>query len=139
MIIDTSVLLHIAFREVGWQESIRFLSRQPRLALSAVSLVEAHAVIRGRGRGGSEESDPEEVVDALLATLEVEVVSFDPSQAREARRAYSRYGKGQGHPAQLNFGDVAVYALAAHLGEVLAFVGEDFSRTDLTCVALPLL
>ena len=134
MVVDTSVLLHIAFREVGWQESIRFLSRQPRLALSAVSLVEAHAVIRGRGRG-----NPEEVVDALLATLEVGVVSFDVAQARGARRALSRYGKGQGHPAQLNFGDVAVYALAAHLGEVLAFVGEDFSRTDLTCVALPLL
>ena len=133
MVVDTSVLLHIAFREVGWQESIRFLSRQPRLALSAVSLVETHAVIRGRGR-----SDPEEVVDALLTTLEVEVVSFDVAQARAARQAYSRYGKGQGHPAQLNFGDVAVYALAAHLGEVLAFVGEDFSRTDLTCVALPL-
>ena len=41
------------------------------------------------------------------------------------------HGKGQGHPAQLNFGDCAVYALAKAVGEPLLFVGDDFSRTDI--------
>ena len=132
MIIDTSVLIHIAFREASWQESLRFLSQQPRLALSAVSLVEAHAVIKGR-----RDTQPEAVIDALLDTLGVEVIPFDITQARVARRAYSRYGKGQGHPAQLNFGDVIVYALAASRNEVLAFVGEDFAQTDLSYLKLP--
>jgi len=45
--------------------------------------------------------------------------------------AFQQYGKGQGHPAQLNFGDCAVYALATVLGEPLLFVGNDFSQTDI--------
>ena len=133
MVIDTSVLIHIAFREAGWRESLRFLSKQPRLALSAVSLVEVHAVIKGR-----RDEEPEKVIDELLGVLGVEIVPFGVAQAKVARRAYSRYGKGQGHPARLNFGDVIVYALAANRGEVLAFVGKDFSHTDLSHVALPL-
>ena len=139
MVIDTSVLIHIAFREEGWRESLRFLSKQPRLALSAVSLVEVHAVLEGRSRRtGKRGEGAEEVIDALLAMLDVEVVPFGVAQAKAARRAYTRYGKGQGHPARLNFGDVAVYALAAERNEVLAFVGEDFSHTDLSHVKLPL-
>ncbi len=141
MVVDSSVLIHIVFRETGWQESLRFLASQPRLTLSAVSLVEVHAVLKGRQRrGGSSvaEEDPETVIDALLDTLGAEVVPFGAAQARLAQRAYSRYGKGQGHPAGLNFGDVVVYALAANRDEVLAFVGEDFSQTDLAQVALPL-
>ena len=131
MIIDTSVLIHIAFEEAGWRESVRFLSKQPRLALSAVSLVEAHAVIKGR-RG----EDSQEVIGELLETLHIKVISFDAVQADAARLAYSQFGKGQGHPAQLNFGDVVVYALASTRNEVLAFVGDDFGRTDLISVEL---
>jgi ribonuclease VapC len=59
------------------------------------------------------------------------VMPFDERQARLADAAFIRYGKGQGHPAQLNFGDCAVYALAASLGEPLLFVGNDFAQTDL--------
>jgi ribonuclease VapC len=43
---------------------------------------------------------------------------------------FQRYGKGQGHPAQLNMGDCAVYALAKTLNEPLLFVGNDFTDTD---------
>jgi ribonuclease VapC len=34
------------------------------------------------------------------------------------------------HPAQLNMGDCAVYALAKTLNEPLLFVGNDFAQTD---------
>ncbi len=132
MVIDSSVLLHVAFEEAGWETSLRWLSRQPELRVSAVSLVESHAVIASRGR-----RDPKEGVDALLSALVVEVTAFDARQAALAREAYSRYGKGRGHRAQLNFGDVIVYALAASRREVLAFVGDDFSYTDLEVVRLP--
>ena len=50
-------------------------------------------------------------------------------QARLARDAHLRYGKGR-HPAALNFGDCVSYALAKHLDEPLLFVGADFARTD---------
>jgi len=59
------------------------------------------------------------------------VMSFDERQARIADMAFLRYGKGQGHPAQLNFGDCAVYALAKSLDEPLLFVGNDFAQTDI--------
>ncbi len=132
MVVDTSVLLHVAFKEAGWEASLRWLSQQPSLRFSAVSLVESHAVFTARGR-----RDPKGAVDDLLRTLEVEVVPFDVKQAALAREAYSRYGKGQGQKAQLNFGDVIVYALAASRQETLALVGDDFNHTDLEVVRLP--
>jgi len=46
-------------------------------------------------------------------------------------RAYARYGKGTGHPAQLNFGDCFSYAAAKRVGAPLLYKGADFSHTDL--------
>lgn len=43
-----------------------------------------------------------------------------------------RYGKGSGHPAQLNFGDCLVYAAAKYRDLPLLFVGNDFTHTDVT-------
>ena len=48
-----------------------------------------------------------------------------------ARRAWRRFGKGNNHPAALNFGDCFAYALAKTTGEPLLFKGEDFPRTDI--------
>jgi len=53
------------------------------------------------------------------------------AQARIAREAYRDFGKGSGHPAQLNFGDCFAYALAKATAEPLLFKGNDFSRTDI--------
>jgi len=39
-----------------------------------------------------------------------------------------------GHPARLNFGDCAVYALAGSRGEPLLATGRDFAATDLVVV-----
>lgn len=133
MILDSSVLVHIILGEAGWETTLRWLSEQPRLRLSAVSLIEIHAVVRGRSRQPLIYD-----LSELLARLEIEVVTFDVEQARLAQDAYLRYGRGQGHPAQLNFGDVMVYALSALEGEVLAFVGDDFNHIDLEAVRLPL-
>lgn len=52
-------------------------------------------------------------------------------QARIAREAYRDFGKGSGHPAQLNFGDCFAYALAKATGEALLFKGGDFTHTDI--------
>jgi ribonuclease VapC len=41
------------------------------------------------------------------------------------------YGKGSGHPAGLNFGDVFSYALAKVRGLPLLYKGDDFSQTDI--------
>ncbi len=44
--------------------------------------------------------------------------------------AWLRFGKGR-HPASLNSGDCLSYAVAKLADESLAFVGDDFTRTDL--------
>jgi len=44
---------------------------------------------------------------------------------------HARYGKGMGHPAQLNMGDCFSYAMAKTLGQPLLYKGEDFAQTDL--------
>ena len=76
-------------------------------------------------------------LDALLARLELEVVAHDVALARLARMAFLRFGKGR-HPAQLNFGDCAAYALARANSLGLLFKGGNFARTDVLAVAAPL-
>ena len=53
------------------------------------------------------------------------------AQARIAWEAYRDYGKGSGHPANLNFGDCLSYALAREKREPILFKGNDFVHTDL--------
>ena len=48
-----------------------------------------------------------------------------------AYAAFVAFGKGSGHPAGLNFGDVFSYALAKVRGLPLLFKGDDFSQTDI--------
>jgi ribonuclease VapC len=58
-----------------------------------------------------------------------EVVPSDRELADQARRAVVRFGKGR-HPAALNFGDCASYALAKARDLPLLYKGGDFARTD---------
>lgn len=58
---------------------------------------------------------------------EVEVVPFDERQSQIARQAYVDFGRGSGHPAQLNFGDTFAYSLHRVTGEPILFKGEDFA------------
>ncbi len=67
-------------------------------------------------------------LDELIAKS-IEIVPFDAAQVLRARQAFLRFGKGR-HPAGLNFGDCAAYALAATHGAPLLFKGTDFARTD---------
>jgi ribonuclease VapC len=50
---------------------------------------------------------------------------------QSATEAFERYGKGCGHPAQLNFGDCMAYAVAKHYDVPLLYKGRDFARTDI--------
>jgi ribonuclease VapC len=63
-------------------------------------------------------------------------VPFDGALAQAAFDAFRRFGKGQGHPAQLNIVDCAVYAVAMARSEPLLFKGGDFARTDVLTALL---
>ncbi len=125
MIIDTSAVIAILEREAEADRFADLISGTAFTRISAVSLVEAGMVMRGR------RSDGDVDVDAMKVDGAIEVVPVDLAQARVARAAFARYGKGN-HPAALNLGDLFSYALAKHLGEPLLFKGNDFSRTDIT-------
>jgi ribonuclease VapC len=72
-------------------------------------------------------------LDALLIRAKVAVISFDAEQAALARAAFLKYGKGR-HPAGLNFGDCAAYALAKSKNVPLLYKGADFAKTDIVAV-----
>ena len=69
-------------------------------------------------------------LDRILQDMEVEVIPHDAELARIARDAFIRFGKGR-HPARLNCGDCASYALAKSLNIPLLFKGTDFAKTDI--------
>ncbi|MBX9910029.1 MAG: type II toxin-antitoxin system VapC family toxin [Beijerinckiaceae bacterium] len=71
-----------------------------------------------------------ETIDDFLNRESVDVVPFDEALSNLAFEAYRRFGKGR-HPAKLNMGDCAAYALAQARGWPLLFKGEDFSQTDI--------
>jgi ribonuclease VapC len=76
--------------------------------------------------------EPEQMLDLDLFLTEagLEIVPVTAAQARLAREAYRRFGKGN-HPAKLNFADCFAYALAKERDLPLLFKGDDFTRTDL--------
>ena len=126
MIVDSSVLLALLFNEEEAEAFRAALNSSDHCRLAAPSLLEASVVAFARG-GRSHVADLSEIVEAF----EIEIISFTGQHAVLAFEAYARFGKGQGHPAQLNFGDCMSYALAKQSGEPLLFKGDDFSHTDL--------
>lgn len=72
---------------------------------------------------------PVALVQHTLLRRKIVVEAFDRDQLQAAQRAFVAYGEGR-HPAALNFGDCASYALAKTRRVPLLFKGKDFARTD---------
>ena len=126
MIVDTSALIASAQNEPEAAALSAALQAADTISISASTLLEACIVIDGR-RSPLVTRRFEEV----LASTAVTVVPFGEEHLRVARAAYRDYGRGSGHPANLNFGDCFSYALAAERREPLLYVGDDFVHTDI--------
>src|SRR5271168_2791221 len=74
---------------------------------------------------------PSRTLAKLLGLAGVRTVSVIDKEAHTVLAAFSRYGKGRGHPAQLNLGDCFAYAVAKNALATLLFKGEDFDKTDI--------
>lgn len=70
-------------------------------------------------------------VMAFVVELGAKRMSITPEIGEIAIKAMAQYGKGRGHPAQLNFGDCFSYACAKSADVPLLYVGQDFAKTDL--------
>jgi ribonuclease VapC len=126
VVIDTSAVLAWLKQEPERKHIVAALEAHAVCRISAVSLLEAYIVVRAR-----EHPTMLGKLQRFLEEIGAIVMPFDEGQVRLADAAFQRYGKGQGHPAQLNFGDCAAYALAKSLDEPLLFVGNDFAATDI--------
>jgi ribonuclease VapC len=125
MIIDTSALIAILRDEPDAPTFARAIQDATDPRLSAANFVEAAAVM-----DGSRDPVVSRRFDELIAAAAIVIEPVTERQARIAREAYRDFGKGSGHPAQLNFGDCFAYALARDSGEPLLFKGDDFTKTD---------
>lgn len=126
LIIDTSALVAIVYREDEGQKFLTAIAQVPRRLMSTANFLEAAIVV---DRSADVRRAP--AFDEIVKYLGIEFVPVTLEQASLARQAYRRYGKGN-HPAGLNFGDCFAYALAKTTGETLLFKGSDFSHTDVT-------
>ena len=132
MIVDTSAIVAVLRGEDGARTYASIIESAPIARISAATYVELAVVIDGIGEPVMSGS-----LDPFLATMAVVIEPLTASQARIARSAYQRFGKGSGHPARLNMGDCFAYALARELQEPLLFKGDDFKLTDIEVVIEP--
>ena len=126
IVVDTSALVVIAFAEPEREAFLQAIKTASKALVGTVSVVETRMVVHGR-RGQRAVI----VVDDLLRLPMFELVAPGQSEADSAYAAFVAYGKGSGHPAGLNFGDVFSYALAKMQGLPLLYKGDDFAHTDI--------
>ncbi|MCY3841518.1 MAG: type II toxin-antitoxin system VapC family toxin [Gammaproteobacteria bacterium] len=125
MIVDSSALLAILFREPDAARFEQVIATSPECRMSVANALEASIVVEGRG--GVAAGDE---LDAFFETSGIELAPVAAEHFVAARLALRRFGKGN-HPAGLNFGDCFAYALAEASDEPLLFKGDDFERTDI--------
>ena len=130
IVVDTSALIAILRREPEADSFLQIISQSEHCLLSSVSLLEISMVLAGSAGDATAWME----LDALIARAGMEVVAQDTELIEAARGAFLRYGKGR-HPAGLNLGDCASYALAKYRNLPLLFKGDDFSKTDLRSAA----
>ena len=125
MIVDTSALVAVTFREPDHQELTAKLAGAPSAGIGTPTLAETGLVLASRlGQ------DSRDLVIRLLGEFGIEEIPFGDQHWREAVDAYLRFGRGR-HKARLNFGDCLTYAVARLANEPLLSVGGDFPETDL--------
>jgi ribonuclease VapC len=87
-------------------------------------------IILARNRG-LEIISAQQLFDEFLIEAGISVVPVTDGIRRKAVVAFAQFGKGKGHPAQLNCGDCLSFGCAAEHGSSILFKGADFTHSDL--------
>jgi len=125
IVADTSAILAVLFGEPERQRFVEAMWSSGGVLLSAATVLEARMVMYGRrGHRGVV------ALDRFLRDPLFEIVAPGPAEIDIAYDGFVAFGKGSGHPAALNFGDLFAYSLARTRDLPLLFKGDDFSRTD---------
>ena len=130
IVVDTSALVAIAFAEPERDLFLRVIANSGTALVSTVTAVEARMVMHGRrGQRGVI------LLDDMLRMPPFELSAPGLAEMDAAYAAFVAFGRGSGHPAGLNFGDLFGYALAKVRRLPLLYKGDDFAHTDLACAA----
>jgi ribonuclease VapC len=129
MFVDASAIVAILTRESDADDLTDTLDASRSPITSPIAVFEATLGVC-RKRHASVAEALEDVLE-FLRTAGVGTVSITGKDAETALDAFSRYGKGRGHPAQLNLGDCFAYAVAKSYRTSLLFKGDDFDKTDI--------
>ena len=132
MIVDASALIAVVLEEPGFETYLDTLLPSPTIRMSAANFLEAAIVV-------DRLPNPRASVrfDALIEDLDIIIEPASLGQAQLAREAHSRFGRGTGHPARLNFGDCFTYALAERTGHPVLCTGDDFAATGISVLRPP--
>jgi ribonuclease VapC len=132
MFVDASAIVAMLTREAEADLFLDLVEAAPAPITSAIAIFEAVlGICRKRQSSIAHAQDD---VWQFLTAANIRVVDISEAAVSEALSAFAQYGKGRGHPAQLNLGDCFAYAVAKLNDAPLLFKGDDFSKTD---IALP--
>ena len=99
MILDTSAIVAIVFREPEEEEFLRKIGTAVTAGIGAPTLAET-AIVLAASLGQKGQHLP----SLLVQRAGIVVVPFGADHWEYATEAWLRYGRGR-HPAKLNFGD----------------------------------
>ena len=133
MFVDASAIVAILTREAEADALADVLEGARSPITSPIAMFEAALGICRKRHASVGEAEAD--VREFLELAGIRAVPITEREAATALAAFSRYGKGRGHPAQLNLGDCFAYAIAKNHRTALLFEGEDFDKTDIAVAA----
>src|SRR5258706_8572084 len=98
MIIDASALVAILLAEPDGTVFADAIELNDVRRLSAATFLEIAIVVDKRNRAGASRR-----LDYMIQDAAIAIEPVTERQARMAREAYRDFGRGSGHPANLNF------------------------------------
>lgn len=127
MIVDTSALVAVAYREDGATALLDALLTEAGLLIAPVVVEFCRVTALALNR-------PNPAADALLAELiaaRIVAAPLDMAAADAAIAANRRYGSGGGLGGRLNLLDLMVYGAAKVSDLPILCTGKDFAKTDI--------
>ena len=129
IVVDSSAIIAIFRQEDEATQYAQRIISDDDPVMSAANIVETSIVLRGLKKISPERA--ERWLDDFIETAGIRIEPVTQDQARTARSAHLRFGKGTGHGAALNYGDCFAYGLAKAMEAPLLSKGNDFPLTDI--------
>jgi len=127
--VDSSIFIAILAGEPDGKHFSNILETSESCITSPLVVLETTMRLSSIRR--MEPAETGEVVRIYLERARVIQLPIVEQDGAAAIDAFARYGKGRGHPAQLNMADCMAYACARNRGLKLLYKGNDFAATDL--------